>query len=200
MLRASALRTSTLLSDMTSVQASSSPPTLLTRFFVYPSMNSFQGCTGAIKWERSLPLPRLPLRSKGAARVHGDTGGSTVDTELRPLLGEFGLPPSTRGRLRWVAPLGVGNANPREFGRFDIKEPDLVDSELGVGTPEEPDLVDTEQGVGTPVLPLSSLSQLLLRLYAPPRDVVNPGKTLALPPRSLLRSPIGTIVRLDLGN
>jgi hypothetical protein len=147
-------------------------------------MNSLQGCTGAIKCERLLRatrLSRLALRSKGAACVHGDAGGSTVDTELRLLPDEVGLSMSSKGRLRWAVTRGVGNLIPREADRFDIKEPDLTDTERGVGTPMEPDLVDTEQGVGTPVLVLSSLSQLSLR-----------SKTLAFPPRSLLRRPIIT--------
>lgn len=125
-------------------------------------MNSFQGCTGAIKCDISFLVEPLPLRSKVDARVHGDTGGSTVETELRLLPDEVGLPISTTGRLRWAVPLGVGSAeDPREFGR--IKKLALIDTERGVGTPEKPDLMDSEQGVGKPVLVLSSLSELLLR-------------------------------------
>jgi len=115
-------------------------------------MNSFHGCTGAIKCERSLRAALL-LRTKGTARVHGDTGDFT---ELLLLVGEVGLLGSTKGRMRWEVPLGVACAeDPREL--------------LTLLEKKEPDLVDPNSGVDTPVLELpalvlsSSLSQPLLR-------------------------------------
>jgi len=175
MLRFSAVRTSCVLKVMTSVQACCLPPTFSERFFVYASMNSFHGCTGAIKCETSLRA-RPPLRTKGAARVHGESGAFT---ELLLLAGEVGLLGSIKGRLRWEVPLGVGCAEDSR-GVFKLSLPE-----------KKPDLIDPESGVGTPVLELpalvlsSSLSQPLLRLR-----VICPGATLLLEPMSLLRRPI----------
>lgn len=137
----------------------------------------------------SLPLF---LRSHGAGRVHGDVGVShalrLLSAEVGLLVSTTGRPPcrlsplgvlryllsdkvgpltSTTGRLRWLSPLGVGNAeDPRELGRVDAT-------------------VDSEEGVFTPGLVLSSLSQLQLRTMVP-----DPGNTLVLDPKILLRMPI----------